>query len=70
QEGASGNSWGAVAGVQLGGEVAHENHARRRHARRAVMAAYNRRNPPRRPAFIADLLLRTLASRRLDQGGR
>jgi len=36
----------------------------------AVMVAYNRRDPPRRSAFVADLLLRTLASRRLDQGGR
>jgi hypothetical protein len=36
----------------------------------AVFSLVTLRIPPRRPAFIADLLLRTLASRRLDQVGR
>jgi hypothetical protein len=32
------------------------------------VALVTQRTPPRRPAFIADLLLRTLASRKLNHG--
>jgi hypothetical protein len=36
----------------------------------AVLSLVTQSIPPRRPAFIADVLLCTLASRRLDQSGR